>query len=199
MSQEGTTYPSPEIKVATFPAIRYHHQRTQTYRPEETPGLQTRHSSSSKAFSPTTSESGYALVPCRLGSALLRIMHLVVSIRQRNPTTPIYTQKVDWSKAYRRKHYSASAALECATQCGDLLIVSIRLTFGDASNASRFCNCNEIVCDIQELHHCEDWDPDEVYSPIQDQIPSTRLTMNSSTLSPKPLARSRRPPTTSVA
>jgi hypothetical protein len=28
-------------------------------------------------------------------------MHLVVSLRQRNPTTPIYTQKVDWSKVYR--------------------------------------------------------------------------------------------------
>jgi hypothetical protein len=49
-----------------------------------------------------------ALVSCRLDWALLRIMHLVVSIRQRNPTTPIYTQKVDWSKAYRREHYSAS-------------------------------------------------------------------------------------------
>jgi hypothetical protein len=104
------------------------------------------------------------LVACRFGWALLRIMHLVVSLRQRNPTTPIYTQKVDWSKAYRREHYSASAALECATQCGDLLLVPLRLTFGGASNASEFCNCSETVCDItNELLHCEDWDPSEVY------------------------------------
>jgi hypothetical protein len=121
------------------------------------------------------------LVACRFGWALLRIMHLVVSLRQRNPTTPIYTQKVDWSKAYRREHYSASAALECATQCGDLLLVPLRLTFGGASNASEFCNCSETVCDLtNELLHCAEWDPREACSPIQSQIPSTPLTMNSS-------------------
>jgi hypothetical protein len=121
------------------------------------------------------------LVACRFGWALLRIMHLVVSLRQRNPTTPIYTQKVDWSKAYRREHYSASTALECATQCGDLLLVPLRLTFGGSSNASEFCNCSETVCDLtNELLHCKDWDPSETYSSIQSQIPSTPLTMDSS-------------------
>jgi hypothetical protein len=118
------------------------------------------------------------LVACRFGWALLRIMHLVVSLRQRNPTTPIYTQKVDWSKAYRRGHYSASTALECATQCGDLLLVPLRLTFGGSSNASEFCNCSETVCDItNELLHCENWDPSEIHSSIQSQIPSTPLTL----------------------
>jgi hypothetical protein len=108
------------------------------------------------------------LVACRFGWSLLRIIHLVVSLRQRNPTTPIYTKKVDWFKAYRRDHYSASAALECATQCGDLQLVPLRLTFGGSSNASEFCNCSETVCDItNELLHCEDWDPSEVHSPIQ--------------------------------
>jgi hypothetical protein len=121
------------------------------------------------------------LVACRFGCALHRIMHLVMSLCQRNPTTPIYTQKVDWSKAYRRDHYSASAALECATQCDDLLLVPLRLTFGGFSNASEFCNCSETVCDItNELLHCEDWDPSEIHSPIQNQIPSTPLTMDSS-------------------
>jgi hypothetical protein len=121
------------------------------------------------------------LVSCRFGWALLRIIHLVVSLRQRNPTTPIYTQKVDWSKAYRRDHYSASAALECATQCGDLLLIPLRLTFGGSSNASEFCNCSETVCDItNELLHCADWDPSETHSPIQNQIPSTPLSMDSS-------------------
>jgi hypothetical protein len=122
------------------------------------------------------------LVACRFGWALLRIMHLVVSLRQRNPTTPIYTRQVDWCKAYRRQHYSASAALECATQCGDLLLVPLRLTFGGASNASEFCNCSETVCDLtNELLHCAERDPKEVHSPIQSQIPSMPLIMNSST------------------
>jgi hypothetical protein len=121
------------------------------------------------------------LVACRFGWALPRIMHLVASLRQRNPTTPIYTQKVNWSKAYRRDHYSASAALECATQCGDLLLIPLRLTFGGSSNASEFCNCSETVCDItNELLHCADWDPSETHSPIQNQIPSTPLSMDSS-------------------
>jgi hypothetical protein len=56
-------------------------------------------------------------------------------------------------------------------------------TFGGASNASEFCNCSETVRDIaNELLHCEDWDPSEVFSPIQHQIPSTPLTMDSSIL-----------------
>jgi hypothetical protein len=121
------------------------------------------------------------LVACRFGWALLRIMHLVTSLRQRNPTTPIYIQKVDWSKAYRREHYSASTALECATQCGDLFLVPLRLTFGGSSNASEFCNCSETVCDItNELLHCDDWDPSELHSSIQSQIPPTPLTLDSS-------------------
>jgi hypothetical protein len=121
------------------------------------------------------------LVACRFGWALLRIMHLVVSLRQRNPTTPIFIQKVDWSKAYRRGHYSASTALECATQCGDLLLVPLRLTFGGSSNASEFCNCSETVCDItNELLHCDSWDPNETHSSIQSQIPSIPLTLKPS-------------------
>jgi hypothetical protein len=68
------------------------------------------------------------LVACRFGWTLLRILHLVVSLRERNPTTPIYTQKIVWSNV--RGHCSASTALECATQCGDLRLVPLRLTLG---------------------------------------------------------------------
>jgi hypothetical protein len=81
----------------------------------------------------------------------------------------------------RPEHYSASTALECATQCGDLLLVPLRLTFCGSSNASEFCNCSDTVCDItNELLYCEDWDPSEIHSSIQSQIPSTPLTLDSS-------------------
>jgi hypothetical protein len=61
------------------------------------------------------------LVACRFGWALLRILHLVVSLRERNPTTPIYTQKIDWSKAYvantARQAQRWNAQLSAATYC----------------------------------------------------------------------------------
>ncbi len=61
------------------------------------------------------------------------------------------------------------------------MLVPLRLTFGGSSNASEFCNCSETVCDItNELLHCKDWDPSEIYSSIQSQIPSTPLTLDSS-------------------
>jgi hypothetical protein len=65
-------------------------------------------------------------------------------------------------------------------KCGDLLSVP-SITFGGPSNASQFCNCRRTVrgC-TNDLFHCEDWDPREVYSPIQKYVPSTPLTMHSS-------------------
>jgi hypothetical protein len=49
---------------------------------------------------------------------------------------------------------------------------------------SGLCKWDEIVCDIvRKLYHCEDGDPNEVYSPIQDQILSTPLIIDSSTSS----------------
>jgi hypothetical protein len=53
--------------------------------------------------------------------------------------------------------------------------------FGGSSNESEFCNCSETVCNItNELLHCTDWDPNEIYSSIQSQIPSAPLTLDSS-------------------
>jgi hypothetical protein len=122
------------------------------------------------------------LVGCKFGWCLKRIAHLVVSLRIQNPQTPILSQKVDWSKAYRRDHYSASTALECATQCNGTLLIPLRLTFGGASNPSEFCNFSETACDLaNELLHCEAWDPDILHSSVQDKIPKEPMILDDST------------------
>jgi hypothetical protein len=121
--KEGTTFPplrSSSQHSWPFTAANgiYHlkyHQRTQPDHPEETP------QSRLDIRGPRRNSPGWAL---------LRIMHLVLSLHQRKTTTPIYTHKFNWSKAYYRQHYSVSAVLECATQCGGLMRVHLRLTFG---------------------------------------------------------------------
>ena len=64
------------------------------------------------------------------GWYLLRILHLVVSIRLHFPHTRILIAKYDYSDAYRRMAHSASAAAQTITVSARLAFIALRLTFG---------------------------------------------------------------------
>ena len=102
------------------------------------------------------------LSPVTFGHCLSRILHYIVDVRCRHPKTPIYLMKVDWSKAFRRLHASApdAAGSSCLVD-DDIFLLSLRLTFGGASNPSRFSDFSQSSCDlVNALQRCPDVDPE---------------------------------------
>jgi hypothetical protein len=117
------------------------------------------------------------LAQCMYGSALKRFLHAIVKYRGRFPNTPLLMAKFDLKSAYRRAHFSGISALQSiATNhglCGNheenhndgLAYVSLRFTFGGASNPSEFSTISEMIADLTNtiIQH-RDWDPTVLYS-----------------------------------
>jgi hypothetical protein len=111
------------------------------------------------------------------GPCLLRVIHQIVEYRRRWPTKRIYIQKVDFKSAYRRTHLQAKTALQTVTQFVklNLCFISLRLTFGGAPNPNFWGEVSESITDLTNaLLQCSDWNPDEIKSPLQDQVPTDK-------------------------
>jgi hypothetical protein len=52
------------------------------------------------------------LTPYRFGHTLLRLIHYIVALRSRHPTTQIVLSKTDWKSAYRRLHLASATAMQ---------------------------------------------------------------------------------------
>lgn len=108
------------------------------------------------------------------GHCLLRLIHLIVSFRKRNPTKRILIGKVDYKGAYRRGHLNWKIAIQTMTQCVDsnLAFIALRMTFGGSPNPSLWGNISESVIDLTNaLLRCKEWDPTQLKSPIQHLVP----------------------------
>jgi hypothetical protein len=113
----------------------------------------------------------HLLTPCRYGHALLRFIHVVLSLRARHPSTPILMTKIDLKAAYRRVHLAAQMALQACVMIGGLLLLALRLTFGGAANPSQWSDISEMAMDLaNDLVHHPGWDPSLHSSPHQHLI-----------------------------
>ena len=117
------------------------------------------------------------LPECRYGKALPRLIHLIVGMRARYPTTPILIGKFDLKAAYRRAHLSPETALESMTVLNGLLEISLRLTFGGSACPPQWCCISETNCDLAN----------DIMSSDPSTIPSTRR----HTIHSSPRARSK--------
>lgn len=63
------------------------------------------------------------LVPCRRGRALIRHIHAIVGVRQRNPALRILQTKADWKSAYRCLHYNIGTAIQLMVTIGSYAFV----------------------------------------------------------------------------
>ncbi len=63
------------------------------------------------------------------GYTLKCILHYIVSLRNRHPTTKIHLSKFDFDAAYRRCHLSTQSALESLTIFDDHLFLALRLEY----------------------------------------------------------------------
>jgi hypothetical protein len=120
-----------------------------------------------------------SLTPCRYGHALLRFIHVIISLRLLHPCHPILLTKVDLKSAYRRLHYTAAMAVQACVLVCNLLLVALRLTFGGAANPSQWSDVSELAFDLaNDLIRNPGWDPAQHHSPHQHLL-ADRVEMHS--------------------
>jgi len=108
------------------------------------------------------------------GTCLKRLIHDITLLRFQYPDCRILITKIDYKSAYRRATLNWKYALMTIIQIitTGIACIGLRLTFGGACNPSIWNNASESVTDLANaIMQCDDWDPDELHSPLQDTIP----------------------------
>ena len=109
---------------------------------------------------------------CMYSFALLRLLHYIISVRERHPRTKIFISKFDLDSAYRRCHLSGESAAECLTIYKDTLLMALRMTFGGSPCPSMWGITSETITDVcNTLIHCKSWDYNTLYDNLSDSIP----------------------------
>ena len=101
-----------------------------------------------------------------------RFTHYLVGCRLRKPNSRILMTKADIDSAYRRSHVDPMAAVKSLMwllfEGIKILVMCLRLTFGGSPWPSEWSSISEPICDLSNaLLKCDDWDPDELFSPLQ--------------------------------
>ena len=111
----------------------------------------------------------------RYGFCIRRIINWAVATRQKYPGQKILVTKIDYKSAYRRGTLHFSTALQTATQLPEerTAIITLRHTFGGAPCPFEWGVVSESICDLANaLLGCDDdWDPSELHSSVQHEIP----------------------------
>jgi hypothetical protein len=106
------------------------------------------------------------LNPLYYRGCLSRLIHYFLSIRSRHPNIKILGGKSDIKSAYRRITLNGQTAVKCAIMCQEFSLVSLRLTFGGSPCPNEWCIASELFIDLaNDILHCEDWNPQELFSP----------------------------------
>jgi hypothetical protein len=103
------------------------------------------------------------------GFCLKRIIHYIISIRQRHPTNRVLVGNLDWKSAYRRAHLSGQTYLESITQVNGFLIAFLRMPFGGKPCPSQWIHISEMACDLMNpLIPDLTWSPSSLRSEFSD-------------------------------
>ncbi len=111
----------------------------------------------------------------RYGFCICQIINWAIAMRQKFPEQKILATKIDCKSAYRRGTLHYSTALQTATQLPEeeTAIITLRETFGGALCPFEWGVISKPICDLaNKLLKCnEDWDPSELHSLMQHEIP----------------------------
>jgi len=108
---------------------------------------------------------------CMYRFTLSRILHYIISLRLRHPTTKIFISKFYLDSTYRRCHLSGSTAAECLTIYKDTLLMALRMTFGGSPCPTMWGYTSETITDVcNTLIQCKNWDYMSLYDEISDSI-----------------------------
>ena len=117
------------------------------------------------------------LEPCMFSFVFSRIVHYIVALRRKYPTTKIWIRKEDIKSAFRRLHLNAATAFRSAVRVNLegtwYIIISLRMPFGGAPCPSEFALAADLIADtINDLLADNNWNHKEVYSEMIHKIPN---------------------------
>jgi len=116
------------------------------------------------------------LAPLFYGGCLSRIIHYIVDLRLRHPTTPILGAKSDFKAAYWRVSLHGDIAEKCAIMCDEFALPSLHLTFVGPPCPNEFCIYSELSIDLaNDLLCTPNWDPKVLCSPHSATLPEPVL------------------------
>lgn len=167
----------PFIPNASIAPLGCHEQTTLNSLGERVPKFRLTHDQSFPGPSGTSVNlrvDHSKLPPIMYGFCLKRIIHYILSLRERHPFTKIYINKFDYDSAYRRCHMSSQSAQESLTIHNNLLLMALRLTFG-GSACPNLWNClSESGTDIANmLIQNPFWDHTSLTDPLSSLLTST--------------------------
>ena len=119
------------------------------------------------------------LLPCFYGHMNRRTINYIVGCSMRHPRRRIWISKIHWKYAYRRQHLNTKTAVKSLTLVCikgiTLLLASLRLIFGGKPSPSEWGCISETVANLAtNILHCDEWDPSEIHSPLQQMIPKPK-------------------------
>jgi hypothetical protein len=112
--------------------------------------------------------------PVVFGWCLSRLLHYIVDLQRRHPSTKIFLMKTDWNRAFRQGHLSApdAAASSCLATTKTFLL-SLWMTFGGRANPSKWSNVSESACDlVNALQTLPNFHPESCLHLIPAKIPT---------------------------
>jgi hypothetical protein len=122
------------------------------------------------------------LAPLLYGGCLSRLIHYIVDLRLRHPSTTILGGKSDFKAAYRRVSLHGDISARCAIMFENYAVPSMHLTFGGMPCPSHFCPFSEICADLaNDLLHCKEWDPKVLRSPHDTKLKEATIRDDSTT------------------
>ena len=115
-----------------------------------------------------------ALLQCRFGHCLNRLINWTVAARKKYPACPILAQKIDYKSAYKRCHLHDDTLIQTCTQLldDDLALIALRLTFGGSPDPYEWSAILETIYDIyMVILQDDDWDPTTLHAPHPELVP----------------------------
>jgi hypothetical protein len=87
--------------------------------------------------------------PVVFGWCLSRLLHYIVNLQRRHPSTKIFLRKTVWNRAFQQGHLSApNAAASSCLATPEIFLLSLPMTFGGRANPSKWSNISESACDL---------------------------------------------------
>jgi hypothetical protein len=106
------------------------------------------------------------------GFCLRWIIYQVLALRHHFPNQSILIAKYDIKQAFRRVHYSGSAATKCIAVFEEIAYLQLRMTFGGSNCPTTWCSISKLIADLSnDIIDSSDWDPTTLHWDHQHLVP----------------------------
>jgi hypothetical protein len=125
------------------------------------------------------------LDPLFYGGCLSHLIHYIVSVRARYPTTKMLGGKSAFKSAYRRISLNGEISARSIMMCKNFGLLSLCLTFGGSPYPNKWCTFAKMCTDLaNDILHSKDWNPDSLHSPHKAKLPPAQYLEDSIPFSP---------------